>query len=66
MTTLSPPPARENVVQSAVPASRCIGDPQGLLPAAGTVEAAMTTFGDQPDRPPQPVANRSNPGQSWT
>ena len=43
-----------------------IGDPQGLLPAAGTVEAAMTTFGDQPDRPPQPVANRSNPGQSWT
>ncbi len=42
-----------------------IGDPQGLLPAAGTVAAAMATFGDQPDRPPQPVASRSNPGQYW-
>jgi anti-anti-sigma factor len=30
-----------------------IGDPQGLLPAAGTVEAAVTTFGDQPHRRPQ-------------
>ena len=30
-----------------------IGDPQGLLPAAGTLEAAMTTFGEQPDRSPQ-------------
>ena len=42
-----------------------ICDPQGLLPAAGTVEAAMTTFGDQPHRRPQPVASRSNPGQSF-
>jgi anti-anti-sigma factor len=32
-----------------------IGDPQGLLPDAGTVGAARTTFGDQPHRrPPRP------------
>jgi len=31
-----------------------IGDPQGLLPAARTVEAAMATTHDQPHRPPQP------------
>ncbi len=43
-----------------------ISDPEGLLPAAGTVEAAMTTFHDQPHHPPQPVASRRNPGQSWT
>jgi anti-anti-sigma factor len=41
-----------------------IGDPQGLLPAASTVEAAMATFQDQPHRPPQPIASRRDPGQS--
>jgi anti-anti-sigma factor len=41
-----------------------IGDPQGLLPAAGTVEAAMDTVQDQPHRPPQPIADRRDPGQS--
>jgi anti-anti-sigma factor len=30
-----------------------IGDPQGLLPAASTVEAAMATIQDQPHRPSQ-------------
>lgn len=63
--------ARARIAWAVVPGEAVclvlrIGDPQALLPAAGTVEAAMTTFGDQPDRPPQPVANRSNPGQSWT
>ncbi len=41
-----------------------IGDPQGLLPAASTVEAAMATVQDQPHRPPQPIASRRSPGQS--
>ena len=31
-----------------------IGDPQGLLPAARTVEAAMAIVQDQPHRPPRP------------
>jgi hypothetical protein len=31
-----------------------IGDPQGLLPAASTVEAAMATIQNQPRRPPHP------------
>jgi anti-anti-sigma factor len=31
-----------------------IGDPQGLLPAASTVEAAMASIRDQPHRPPRP------------
>jgi anti-anti-sigma factor len=31
-----------------------IGDPQGLLPAARTVEAAMAIIQDQPHRPAQP------------
>jgi anti-anti-sigma regulatory factor len=31
-----------------------IGDPQGLLPSASTVEAAMATLQGQPHRPPQP------------
>ena len=31
-----------------------IGDPQGLLPAAGTVEAAMATIQGRPHRPPRP------------
>ncbi len=41
-----------------------IGDPQGLLPAASTVEAAMASIQDQPNRPPQPIASRRDPGQS--
>jgi anti-anti-sigma factor len=41
-----------------------IGDPQGLLPAAGTIEAAMATVQDLPHRPPQPIAGRRDPGQS--
>jgi anti-anti-sigma factor len=41
-----------------------IGDPQGLLPAASTVEAAMATVQDQPHRAPQPIASRRDPGQS--
>jgi hypothetical protein len=41
-----------------------IGDPQGLLPAASTVEAAMAIVQDQPHRPPQPIASRRDPGQS--
>ncbi len=41
-----------------------IGDPQGLLPAASTVEAAMAIVQGQPHRPPQPVASRRDPGQS--
>jgi anti-anti-sigma factor len=41
-----------------------IGDPQGLLPAAGTVEAAMAIVQNQPHRSPQPIASRRNPGQS--
>jgi anti-anti-sigma factor len=42
-----------------------IGDPQGLLPAASTVEAAaMAIVKDQPHRPPQPIASRRDPGQS--
>jgi anti-anti-sigma factor len=31
-----------------------IGDPQGLLPAANTVEAAMAIIQGQPHRPPRP------------
>jgi anti-anti-sigma factor len=31
-----------------------IGDPEGLLPAASTVEAAMAIIQDEPHRPPQP------------
>jgi len=41
-----------------------IGDPQGLLPAASTVEAAMAIAQGQPHRPPQPIANRRDPGES--
>lgn len=32
-----------------------IGDPQGLLPAASTVEAAMAIIQSQPRRPPRPA-----------
>jgi anti-anti-sigma factor len=41
-----------------------IGDPHGLLPAAGTVEAAMAIVQNQPHRPPQPIASHRDPGQS--
>jgi anti-anti-sigma factor len=41
-----------------------IGDPQGLLPAANTVEAAMASIQDQPRQPPQPIASRRDPPQS--
>ena len=41
-----------------------IGDPQGLLPAASTLEAALATVQDQSYRPPQPIASRRDPGQS--
>jgi anti-anti-sigma factor len=34
-----------------------IVDPQGLLPAASRVEAAMAIVQDQPHRPPQPIAS---------
>ena len=40
-----------------------IGDPEGLLPAASTVEAAMANVQDKPHRRPQP-ASRKDPGQS--
>ena len=41
-----------------------IGDPQGLLPAASTLEAAMAIAQGQPHRSPQPIASRRDPGQS--
>ncbi len=41
-----------------------IGDPQGLLPAASTVEAAMATVQGQSHPPPQLSASRRNPGQT--
>src|SRR6201998_2016786 len=41
-----------------------IGDPEGLLAAASTVEAAMAIVQDQPPPPPQPIASRRDPGQS--
>jgi anti-anti-sigma regulatory factor len=34
-----------------------IGDPQGLLPAASTVEAAMATIQDQSRQPPRPSSD---------
>ena len=41
-----------------------IGDPQGLLPAVSTVEAAMAIVQNQPHRPSQAIASRREPGQS--
>ena len=41
-----------------------IGDPEGLLAAASTLEAAMATVQGQPHRPPQPIASRRVPRQS--
>jgi anti-anti-sigma factor len=42
------------VTSDAVSRMLRIGDPQGLLPAASTVEAALATIHDQAHRPPQP------------
>ena len=39
-----------------------IGDPQGLLPAASTVEAAMAVIRGQPHRPPSPSRATEIPG----
>ena len=39
-------------------------DPQALLPAAGTVEAAMAIVQGQPLRPRRPITSRGGPGQS--
>jgi anti-anti-sigma factor len=41
-----------------------IGDPQGLLPATSTVEAAVAIVQGQLQGPPQPMVSRSDPGQS--
>ncbi len=41
-----------------------IGDPQSLLPAASTLEAAMATLQDQPHRPQQPITSRGDSAQS--
>src|SRR6202045_1840822 len=41
-----------------------ICDPEALLPAAGTVEAAMAIGQDRAPRPPQPIARRRDPGHS--
>jgi anti-anti-sigma factor len=38
-----------------------IGDPQGLLPAARTVEAAMAIIQDQPHLPPRPSEAAEDP-----
>jgi anti-anti-sigma factor len=61
--------ARAGIIWAVVPGgavSRVLGisDPQGWLPAASTVEAALATVRDT-YRPPQPIARSRNPGQSW-
>lgn len=38
-----------------------IGDPQGLLPAASTVEEALAVIHDQPHWPPRPSPAAENP-----
>lgn len=40
-----------------------ISDPQGLLPAASTLEATMAIVQYRPDRPPQPIVSREDPGR---
>jgi anti-anti-sigma factor len=42
-----------------------ICDPEGLLPAATTVGAAMVIVLGQPHRQLQPIASRCEPGQFW-
>ena len=51
--------ARADIAWTVVPSAAVsrvlrIGDPQGLLPAASTVGAAMARLRDQPHRPPRP------------
>src|SRR5277367_874023 len=41
-----------------------ICDPQGLLPAVCTVDAAMATVQGQPHRPPQPIESGGDSAQS--
>jgi anti-anti-sigma factor len=41
-----------------------IGDPQALLPAAPTVNAAMAIVEDEPHRPPHSTGSHMDPGQS--
>lgn len=60
--------ARAGIGWAAVPGEAVwrvlrIGDPEGLLPTASTVEAAMATFRGRPHRPPRPVVGR-NPGDA--
>ena len=66
---VSVPAARAGIGWALVPGEAVsrvlrIGDPEGLLPAASTVEAAMATVQGQPHRSPQPIASRLDPGQS--
>ena len=61
--------ARAGVGWAAVPSEAVsrvlrIGDPEGLLPAASTFEAAMATIQDQPHRPPQPITSRRDSERS--
>ena len=61
--------ARADICWAVVPGAAVwrvlrIGDPQGLLPAARTVEGAMDTVQDQPHRPPQLTASRRDAAQS--
>jgi anti-anti-sigma factor len=42
-----------------------ICDPQASLPAADTIEAALSTFSDQPHRLAQLNASRPTPGHLW-
>ena len=61
--------ARVGIGWAVVPADTVsrvlrICDPQGLLPAVCTVEAAMATVQGQPHRAPQPIESRSDSAQS--
>ena len=61
--------ARAGIGWAVVPADAVsrvlrICDPQGLLPAVCTVDAAMATVQGQPHRPPQPIESRSDSAQS--
>src|ERR1700722_834506 len=49
------------VTSDAVSRVLRIGDPQGLLPAASTVDAAMTIIQGQPHRPPRPSRATETP-----
>ena len=61
--------ARVGIGWAVVPAGTVsrvlrICDPEGLLPAICTVEAAMVTVQGQPHRAPRPIESRSEPTQS--